>query len=373
MHFIPFPATLQLLLVPANLLFYGTLVWFLGVTRPRKLLTMLVAVLILCFSFTLTASFLSRQTSFWARWLYIISVSWVGFSYLFLLASILCWFFFGISRLASFSISRKLLMEILLGLAVLAGVYGIMNADVIRTTRVELPIQHLPPAWVGKTAVLVSDTHLGPVRGRRFAQHVSSLIQNLRPDVVFIGGDLFDGEPGGLDEMVEPFSRIASPYGTYFVTGNHEEFGDNTPYLTAVRRAGIRVLDNEMVELDGLQVIGVDYANTRREEQFRETLGRIKTDGRQPSILLKHTPLNLGVAQERGMSAQLSGHTHHGQLLLFRFWTARVYQGYDYGLKWFQDLPVYTSSGAGTGGPPMRIDTIPEIVQITFRQGAPSS
>lgn len=328
---------------------------------------MAVALLFLCFSFTLTASFLSHETSFWARWLYTISVSWVGFSYLFLLASILCWLFFAISRLASLPVDRKLLMEIFLGLAFLGSVYGIINAGVIRITRVELPIQHLPPAWKGKTAVWVSDTHLGPVRNRRFAQHISVLVQNLKPDVVFIGGDLFDGEPTGLDEMIEPFSRICTPHGTYFITGNHEEFGDNTPYLSAVRRAGIRVLNNDKVELDGLQVIGVDYADTRRQEQFRETLKRIKIDRQRPSLLLKHTPLNLHVAQEQGITAQLSGHTHHGQLFLFRFVTARVYQGYDYGLKWFHGLPVYTSSGAGTWGPPMRIDTVPEIVQITFR------
>jgi hypothetical protein len=46
--------------------------------------------------------------------------------------------------------------------------------------------------------------------------------------------------------------------------------------------------------------------------------------------------------------------------------TSRVYHGYDYGLKWFGDLLVYTSSGAGTWGPPMRLDTIPEIVVIEF-------
>jgi hypothetical protein len=89
-------------------------------------------------------------------------------------------------------------------------------------------------------------------------------------------------------------------------------------------------------------------------------------DRRKPSILLKHVPFHLKVAEEQGVSLQLSGHTHHGQVLLFRFITSRVYQGYDYGLKWSGDLLVYTSSGAGTWGPPMRLDTKPEIVVITF-------
>ena len=87
-------------------------------------------------------------------------------------------------------------------------------------------------------------------------------------------------------------------------------------------------------------------------------------DRRKPSILLKHSPLDLKVAKESGISLQLSGHTHRGQVFLFQWITSRVYHGYDYGLKWFGNLLVYTSSGAGTWGPPMRLDTKPEIVVI---------
>jgi hypothetical protein len=90
-------------------------------------------------------------------------------------------------------------------------------------------------------------------------------------------------------------------------------------------------------------------------------------DPHKPSILLKHAPLHLQVAQGEGISLLLSGHTHQGQVFLFRFITSQVYQGYDYGLKWFGNLLVYTSSGAGTWGPPMRLDTTPEIVVIKFK------
>jgi predicted MPP superfamily phosphohydrolase len=168
------------------------------------------------------------------------------------------------------------------------------------------------------------------------------------------------------DKVIEPFSRLSAPYGIYFITGNHEEFNDNTKYLQAVRRAGMRVLYNEKVELEGLQIIGVDYGDTRREEPFRSILKNVGIDRLKPSILLKHAPFHLQVAKDHGITLQLSGHTHQGQVFLFRFITSRVYQGYDYGLKWFEDLLVYTSSGAGTWGPPVRVDTNPEIVVIKF-------
>jgi predicted MPP superfamily phosphohydrolase len=116
-----------------------------------------------------------------------------------------------------------------------------------------------------------------------------------------------------------------------------------------------------------LQIIGVDYRDTRREEPFRSILKKIGIDRQKPSILLKHAPLHLQAARDHGITLQLSGHTHQGQVFLFRFITSRVYQGYDYGLKRFGDLLVYTSSGAGTWGPPMRVDTKPEIVVLRFR------
>jgi predicted MPP superfamily phosphohydrolase len=263
-------------------------------------------------------------------------------------------------------LDRKILIEILLGIALVASLYGFINAGVIRITRISIQLPLLPSPWKGKIAVWVSDTHLGQVRNTGFARHIAAKVKDLHPDIVFIGGDLYDGVAVDLDKTIEPFSKIPAPYGTYFITGNHEEFSDNTPYLEAVRRAGIRVLYNEKVELDGLQIIGVDYRGSRREEDFRMILQEIGIDPRQPSILLKHAPFHLEVAKEQRISLQLSGHTHQGQVFLFRWITSKVYQGYDYGLKRVGDLLVYTSSGAGTWGPPMRIDTIPEIVVIEF-------
>jgi hypothetical protein len=139
----------------------------------------------------------------------------------------------------------------------------------------------------------VSDTHLGQVRNDGFSRKIAAMVQNLHPDIVFIGGDLYDGQAVNLDKGVEPFSKISVPYGIYFITGNHEEFYDNSPYLQAVRRAGIRVLYNEKIDLDGLQILGVDYRDSKREEDFRTILQKIGIDRHKPSILLKHAPLHL--------------------------------------------------------------------------------
>lgn len=95
-------------------------------------------------------------------------------------------------------------------------------------------------------------------------------------------------------------------------------------------------------------------------------LQRMKIDRQKPSLLLKHVPSDLEIARDEGITAQMSGHTHQGQVLLFRFITSLIYRGYDYGLKRSGDFSIYTSSGVGTWGPPMRIDTYPEIVLFRF-------
>ena len=44
--------------------------------------------------------------------------------------------------------------------------------------------------------------------------------------------------------------------------------------------------------------------------------------------------------------------------------TKLIYKGYDYGLRREDDFSIYTTSGVGTWGPPMRTGKSPEIVAI---------
>ena len=93
---------------------------------------------------------------------------------------------------------------------------------------------------------------------------------------------------------------------------------------------------------------------------------RIGVDRARPSILLKHEPSDLDVAEAAGVSLDLSGHTHHGQIFPLMFFTWQIYKGFDYGLKRIGAMQVFTSSGVGTWGPPLRLGTKSEIVEIEF-------
>ena len=89
-------------------------------------------------------------------------------------------------------------------------------------------------------------------------------------------------------------------------------------------------------------------------------------DPSQSSILLNHMPSRMSIVEQAGVSLMLSGHTHGGQVFPFTWITRRVFGRYTYGLHLFGKLQVYTSYGAGTWGPPMRVGTHPEIVLIEF-------
>lgn len=306
----------------------------------------------------------SRDSSFLVRALYTATASWLGFMDFLVLASVSLWVLYAASRIFPFLRPQRGLAAVFFGLAILVGIYGIINAALPRVTRITVKLPHLPPYWRGKTAVWVSDLHLGAVRGYGFAQEIAGRIQELKPDIVFIGGDLFDGGTIDLDEFTVPFSRLSAPDGIYFITGNHEEFSNPARYLQAVKQAGITILDNQVVDIKGLELIGVDYRDSANRQHYKEILKGLRLNGNLPSILLKHSPVNLDVAEKRGISLELSGHTHEGQIFPGDLFTSRVYHGYDYGLKRFGSMQIYTSSGVGTWGPPMRVGSRPEIVVI---------
>jgi len=213
---------------------------------------------------------------------------------------------------------------------------------------------------------MLSDLHLGPVNGTRFCARIVQMVAALKPDIVFIPGDLFDGTHAQLERLLTPVQQLHPPFGIYFSTGNHEEFSDPAPYLEAITRAGIRTLVNESVLVDGLTVAGVSYSLTHSPIELRTVLESIRMQAGESGILLNHVPTRLPLVEGAGFALQLSGHTHRGQIFPFTWITKRVFGPFTYGLNNFGGLQVYTSSGAGTWGPPMRVGSAPEIVQITF-------
>ncbi len=334
--------------------------------RPLDHLTLLASLAILSISF-LGASLIGfRLTNMVLRQVYRIAAVWLGFVNYAFFAALLCWIVYLATRLAGVSVERQYLALSFLAVAILITGYGVVNSAWTRVHRIAVKISRLPEAWQGRTAVLITDVHLGNYRTYGFARRIVKMAAALQPDVVFIAGDLFDGTPALLDRLVEPLRTLKPPLGSFFVEGNHEEFRDRANFLKAVAATGVRILDNQRVELDGLQIVGVTYRDATHGEHFRKTLRATGLDRSRPSILLTHAPDRVNVSAEEGISLQLSGHTHHGQFWPWTRAAARMYGKYVHGLQRAGEMQIYTSYGAGTWGPPLRVGTNAEIVWIRF-------
>ena len=131
--------------------------------------------------------------------------------------------------------------------------------------------------------------------------------------------------------------------------------------------AGISLLNDESVCIeDSFYLAGRrDIDRVKKIEHTRKTPEEL-TEGldlTKPLLVMDHQPRQLDELAAAGADAQLSGHTHNGQLfpgnlLIHLFWEN------PYGLEKIGNMYSIVTSGVGIWGPDMRIGTDSEIVEI---------
>jgi hypothetical protein len=361
-------ALMQAILFLGHWFIYHTWVSFWPMS-PEAAGRLAAAVCVLSVSFVISGVLGFRFSSPVVSFLYTAAATWLGFLNFFFWGACLCWaadYGLALAWPGHDGAVRQFLAGTIFGLAILISVCGLVNARIIRRRRVTVELRNLPESWRGRTALLISDMHLGHVKGAGFARRVAGVARQMKPDVIFIAGDLFDGARCDAFRMTAPLAQLKPPLGVYFAGGNHEDFGDAEHYMAALISGGIRVLHNERVDVDGLQVIGVSYADSTLPLHLRTFLEALHLKDGPASILLNHVPHRLPIAERAGVSLQLSGHTHGGQIFPFTWVTRRAFGRYTRGLQRYGKLQVLTSTGVGTWGPPMRVETASEMVLITF-------
>jgi predicted MPP superfamily phosphohydrolase len=363
---VAFIAIFQSVLFLGHIFLYDTWTYFWKAPHPPGVSPLQLTLGILSVSFLITSLLAFRYTNPLLRWLYTVAAIWLGAASFLFFAACACWVIYGAVRLAGLNLNGRLLDVAVFGMAAAISAYGVINAAWTRVRRVSIKLPNLPASWRGRTAALISDLHLGHVKNTRFARRMTAMINKLKPDMVWIAGDLYDGTAVDAKRAASPLKDLRPPLGTFFVEGNHEEFRDPAKYLEAVRASGVRVLNNEKADIDGLQILGVPYRHATQEGHFRSVLEAIGIDQDRASVLLTHAPDHVAVAEAAGVGLQVSGHTHLGQFIPYTWIAARIYQEFVYGLNRIGKMLVYTSSGAGTWGPPLRVGSQSEIVLFEF-------
>lgn len=233
-----------------------------------------------------------------------------------------------------------------------------------------IPLRGLHPDLEGFRLAVVSDIHTSATAGRSHVERVVSVVNTADAHAVSIVGDLEDGTVQNLRSAVAPIRDIVAPEGAYFVTGNHEYFGDWNAWLREVERLGIRPLRNERITLsrghgafDLAGVNDVTGAEHHDAPDYDKALGG--RDTRRPVVLMAHQPIQVDQAVAHGVDLQVSGHTHGGQLWPFHY-VVRAAQPSLAGLSRVGHTWLYVTRGAGYFGPPVRVGAPPDVTVITL-------
>ncbi|MFC4492723.1 metallophosphoesterase [Streptomyces ovatisporus] len=249
-----------------------------------------------------------------------------------------------------------------------AGAYSLFNGPTLK--RITVPLAKLPRAAHGYRIAVVSDIHIGAVLGRAHTQRIVDTINSAQPDMIAIVGDLVDGDVEDLAPAAEPLRRLRARDGSFFVTGNHEYFGDAGEWIDHVRELGVHPLENARREMPGFDLAGVN--DVRGEESgegpdFDKALG--DRDTSRASVLLAHQPVQVHDAVDHGVDLQLSGHSHGGQMWPGQYLAALANPTVA-GLERYGDTQLYVTRGAGAWGPPVRVgaDSDVTIVQLASRK-----
>lgn len=257
------------------------------------------------------------------------------------------------------------------GLLAAAALFQGMRPPVVRHHTVLL--QGLPGEMEGTTIAALSDLHLGSLIGERWLRGRMAQVETLRPDLVVLLGDIFEGHGDPPEKFLTLFGRLSAPLGVWAVSGNHEHHGGGAAY-GLVEKAGITLLSNRWVEVaPGFVLAGVDDLTRSRRRGRDGYLVDKALSGRPPgaAVLLSHSPLQYGKAARAGAGLMLSGHTHGGQIWPFGYLVRRIYPllagRYD-----VEGMTVIVSRGTGTWGPRMRLWHTGEILLVTLRAPAVS-
>ncbi len=246
--------------------------------------------------------------------------------------------------------------------------FALWQAYEVHIVRHTIHLPHLPSHWQGKKVVFFADTHYGNIHREQAAQYTSKMIEAENPSLILMGGDFFDGPPIDAAIVTHPYKNLATRVPTFFVSGNHEEYGRKAEFLQSLEKNGFRIINDRKEVLDGLQIVGLDFMTTRTHAATEMTLKHLELDRTLPTIVMKHIPRHMEEIEAAGGHLMLSGHTHQGQVWPASLITRYIYRGFDYGLKTYKDLQVYTTSGTGSWGPPQRFGTHAEIVVFTLEK-----
>lgn len=279
----------------------------------------------------------------------------LGFILYFFLVCVVCFAFarfypgFRLAKFLSFGLVGVMIVLLL----------GYMNAMKPCLKKIVVPCN------VNMKICFLSDIHVGMINTNGMLLEISKLIRKIDPDLIILGGDVFDkkGIRDYQEKFIKIFTPITSKYKTIGVIGNHELYTGISACLSILKRAGIHMLIDDFVTVNGVNFVGRIDCSVKQ----RKSLAEILPKNNLPTIVIDHSPTAIKESVDNSVFLQLSGHTHGGQMFPVNIVTSLIYEPTGV-LKKVKNTYLYTTYGVGFWGPPYRIGTTPEVVLIELKR-----
>jgi len=153
------------------------------------------------------------------------------------------------------------------GLGLVTGVYSWQIEPFwLEFVKLKMPIKNLPENLIGKTLMQISDIHVGNKFDYNYLIESFKKAQDYNPDFVMYTGDFVDYENEEQFTQLETVLKhtVVGNLGTVGVLGNHD-YGEDwlepevaNKIVSLLEKHNVTVLRNEEIELEGLNIIGID-------------------------------------------------------------------------------------------------------------------
>ncbi len=291
----------------------------------------------------------------------LISLVWMGFIVYFLISL----FIFRIASIFIDSVYKNLFILCFIS-GIILSAYSYTETLTLENHHYIINTEKIPNGKILRI-LHISDLHLGPLMREDKVNLVKEAFKRYKPDIVAVTGDFVDGNMKDLMHLADMFHDIDPPLGKFAVMGNHEFYVGYKQAITFMERAGFRVLRGEHVDLGYIVMAGVDDDEglRRNYEAFTDEREALKgADTSKFVVMLKHKPI-INKDTVCFIDIQLSGHTHGGVLFFIGYFILNFMFETNRGIKEIgENKYIVVSKGIGTGGPPMRLLSPPDIIVI---------
>lgn len=250
---------------------------------------------------------------------------------------------------------------------IIAGGTALTGSSVyaLQSANLEISRQQAVLAGINKPVRIVALSDLHDPCPYVYVPDLIKTINSENPDLFVLAGDIFSTCES--EDLISKLGDISPGCMKLAVMGNWEYdlYPDSETLKCRYENAGVKLLINEVFEIQGITVVGLDDLLGGSPEF---NLLSTASAGPAPNIVISHCPGSFDYFNSycHKQTICISGHTHGGQIAPFGrvLITPRGSGSYVQGWYYNKNNSMYVMRGVGTSVLPLRIGARPELLVL---------